>query len=259
MKKLCFLTLFFLLSSFSLQSQNFQQAKPWMGISIENSQEGVKVRGTIAGTPAEKAGFLNGDLIKKIDGNPMKDSEKLISYIQSKGVGNEVLVEFERNNKSNSIKLKLEARPDDLELLRKKLLGNKVPNFTLDRITDKANITQKEIQNSVTVIEFWATWCPACVASHPKLSKFAEENKSIKVFAVSNEDREEVLAYSKKHQYLFSILLDTNKEFIKFFTVSAIPMTVVLDKNSVIQFISLGSGTYLDEALSFAIELNSKK
>lgn len=239
-------------------SQNFQQAKPWMGISIENAQDGVRVKGTIAGTPAERAGFLDGDMIKKIDGNTMKDSKQLISYIQSKGVGNEVIIEFERNTKIINLKLKLEARPDDLDLIKKKLIGIKVPSFALESITNSITISNKDIENSITVIEFWATWCPACVSSHPRLSKFSEENKNIKVLAISNEEKDEVLKYFKKHNYQFNTLLDSNKEFIKFFTVSAIPMTVIIDKNGVIQFITLGAGIYLEEALNYAIELNKK-
>jgi len=249
---------FYFLLHFSLLSQNFQQAKPWMGIAIENAMDGVKVKGTMAGTPAEKAGFVTGDLIKKIDGNPMKDARELTLYIQSKGVGNEVKIDFERSTKSMTIKLKLEARPDDLEVLRKNLIGVKVPNFNLERISDNVNISNKEIENSITIIEFWATWCPACVSTHPKLSKFAEENKTIKVLAVSNEDRDDVLSYTKKHKYTFSVILDNSKEFIKFFTVSAIPMTVVIDKNGVIQHISLGAGTYFEESLNFALDLKKK-
>ena len=246
----------YFLLHFALFSQNFQQAKPWMGISIENTQDGVKVKGTIAGTPADKAGFVSGDVINKIDENTMKDSRELISYIQSKGVGNEVKIDFKRNTKNLSIKLKLEARPDDLELLRKNLVGVKVPSFNLERLGDNGSISNKVIENSVTIVIFWATWCPACISTHPRLSKFVEENKSIKVLAVSNEDRDDVLAYSKKYKYAFNIFLDKSKDFIKFFTVSAIPMTVVIDKNGVIQHISLGAGAYLEESLNFALDLN---
>jgi thiol-disulfide isomerase/thioredoxin len=249
---------FYFLLHFSLFSQNFQQAKPWMGIAIENAQDGVKVKGTMAGTPAEKAGFVSGDVIKKIDGNTMKDAKELTLYIQSKGVGNEVKIDFERSAKNLSIKLKLEARPDDLEVLRRNLVGVKVPSFNLERISDNGNISNKEIENSITVIEFWATWCPACVSTLPKLSRFTEENKSIKVLAISNEDKDDILSYAKKHKYTFSIFLDKSKEFIKFFTVSAIPMTVVIDKNGVIQHISLGAGAYFEESLNFALDLNKK-
>ncbi len=35
-------------------------------------------------------------------------------------------------------------------------------------------------------------------------------------------------------------------------------MTVIIDKNGVIQFITLGAGMYLEEALNYAIELNKK-
>ena len=60
------------------------------------------------------------------------DSAQLIEVIQSKGVGNKVLVELERNSKNLKISLQLEARPDELELLRKKLSNTKIPPFQLE-------------------------------------------------------------------------------------------------------------------------------
>jgi hypothetical protein len=35
-------------------------------------------------------------------------------------------------------------------------------------------------------------------------------------------------------------------------------MTVVIDKNGVIQHISLGAGAYFEESLNFALDLNKK-
>jgi len=252
------LTLSFTLS-LSLNAESFQQAKPWMGIAIGENPKGVGVNDAIAGTPAQKAGIKGGDIVKKIDAIPMKSPEQLINYVQSKGVGNDVKVELERDKKLITITLKLEARPDELELVKKKLLGKNVPEFKLAAISGKPFFTNKDIENSVTVVEFWATWCGPCVASHKKLSDFAEKNPNIKILAVSNENMDLVKAYAKKVNPKFTILQESDSNLAGFFMVTAIPTTAVIDRTGVIRFVTIGGGSYQEEALNFALELDKKK
>ena len=251
------LLLMFLIFSSNLLGESYRQAKPWMGIAIENKPNGVGVLDSIPGTPAERAGFLKGDLIKKIDSTQITDSAQLIEVIQSKGVGNKVLVELERNSKNLKISLQLEARPDELELLRKKLSNTKIPPFQLERILTKGMYTNQDIAAKITVIEFWATWCPACVGIHPRLSTFAKENPEIRVLAVSNEKRNVIEPYITKINPNFIPLRDSNIEFSKHFGVSAIPMILVIDGTGTIQHITLGSGSNMEEALKLAQELKN--
>jgi cytochrome c biogenesis protein CcmG/thiol:disulfide interchange protein DsbE len=242
-------------------SQSLQQARPWMGVAIEDKPEGVYVKDAISGTPAERAGIRKGDLIKKIDSTDIGSSQQLISYILSKGVGNEVIVYFERDQKPKQLTLQLEAKPDDLELIRKKIIGVKLPEFQLLKLKNKAAYTNNQIQGKVTVIEFWATWCPACVSSHGRLSEFASENPNTRVLAVTDEEEGLVKEYVNRVKPKFTTLRDPSHEFMKFFSVTAIPMTVVVDQKGVVRFATLGSGSYLEEALNFAkkLELNDKK
>ncbi|MCB1175969.1 MAG: redoxin domain-containing protein [Leptospiraceae bacterium] len=249
-----FLILLFLLTN-HIYSQSLKQAKPWMGIAIENSKEGVYIKNPIPDTPAFRAGFQEGDIVLKIDSEKIKDSKQLIDLIQSKGVGNRVEVTFQRKGKVQKIGLNLEARPDELELLKKNLIGKKIPDLKLSKVGNKSVFTNKDLKNKVTVIEFWATWCSACVSSHPRLSSFAKENKSINVLAVSSEKENVINRYLMNRNYSFKTLMDSQNALSKFFMVSAIPMTVVVDKKGIIQYATLGSGIYLEEALKFAENL----
>ncbi len=243
-----------------LYAQGFSQAKPWMGIVIETKlNDGVQIKDTVPETPAAKAGLKAEDVVKKIDGVVMTDAKQLISYIQAKGVGNEVVIDINRAGKDMKITLKLEAKPDDLELIRKSLVGKKIPDFTLDLIDKPGSIGAKDLVNKVAVIEFWATWCPACRDSHARLSKFAGDKPGITVLAVSDEEVPELKAYSEKVKPKFTIVRDTSREFSKQFMVSAIPMTVVVDKTGTITFATLGAGVYLEEAIAHALSLENKK
>lgn len=252
-----FLLLFFFASCLRAQeSQGFQEVKAWMGVSIEDKPEGVLVNRAIPGTPAEKAGLKPGDMIRKLDSSAVKDRKQLIDYVQSKGVGNEVTLEIEREKKILKLTLKLEAKPGELEVVQRQLIGKTLPEFQLENPAAKSAFTNKDIENKVTVIEFWATWCGPCRTSHKRLSEFVGENSSVKVIAVSNEESDLITDYMKKNTHKFTTLRDASGEFMKFFMVYAVPMTVIADRQGVIQFVSFGSGTYLEEALKNASDLD---
>jgi thiol-disulfide isomerase/thioredoxin len=230
-----------------------------MGISIETTEKGVFVKQAIPGTPAEKAGLQKGDIVKKIDSSSVQTVEELIQLVQSKGVGNTVNVEFIRENSLKKLSLKLEARPDSTELIKKQLIGKKVPKFTLEQVTSKTNFTEKDLNNQITVIEFWATWCGPCRATHQRLSQFSKENSNIQVIAISSEKMELIKEYLNSTKHNFTTLRDSTESLHLFFMVTAIPYSAVIDQNGVIRSIALGGGFYLEENLKLAVELSKKK
>jgi thiol-disulfide isomerase/thioredoxin len=243
----------------TINSQSLRDIKPWMGISIENKVDGVGINAAIPGTPAEKAGLKSGDLIKKIDSTIIQNTEQLISYVQSKGVGNEVSVEFIRDNKPMKFFLKLEAKPDELVLLKKQLIGKPVPDENLERITGRATFSKNDFLGKVTIVEFWATWCGPCRQTHETLSKFAEQNPSIQVLAVSAEEKDKIQKYMSSKNHKFTTLRDSTGTFHGFFRVTAIPMTVLIDKRGIIYTVSQGGGFYLEEVLTSALKLDKEK
>jgi len=83
-----------------------------------NMPEGVYVYSVSEGSPAEKCGLLTGDIIVGIDGNDISDSTDLQSQIASGKVGDEIEIEFYRNEKGEyvkkTVKATLEAKTEDL-------------------------------------------------------------------------------------------------------------------------------------------------
>lgn len=238
-------------------AQSLEEVKPWLGVAIETNPKGVLVKETIVGTPAEKAGLKKGDIITKIDSTNMKEAEQMIKYIRSKGVGNEVKVEFERENKKNKLAITLEAKPDEFEVVKKQLSGKEVPEFKLTDAESKKVYTKKDLENKITIFEFWASWCMPCRASHERLSEFAEQNPSIQILAISTESKDIIQNYIKGKNFKFKTVQDEKGDVSKHFMVSAIPMTALIDQKGKIQFLSLGGGIYLEETLKNASKLKN--
>ena len=61
------------------------------------------------------------------------------------------------------------------------------PEFNV-RLLDETTITFKDIQNRVTVIDFWGTWCKPCLAEIPDYSAFYRDykDKGVLFFALAH-------------------------------------------------------------------------
>ena len=232
--------------------------KPWLGIGIEQGKDGVLVKGVIPNTPAEGAGFQVGDEVLKIDGKPVKDPKELINLIQSAGIGQTVNVQLLRDKKIITKTLKLVVRPDELKLLRDRLVGKPAPNFDLEVIHGKETGRLKNLAGRVAIVEIWATWCPACRATHPRLSEVATANPNLAIIAISDEDKESLKAYAGRLNPKFTILRDTDGRAVGEWMASAIPMISVIGKDGKVAFVTVGAGEEAEEAIRVAIALSKK-
>jgi len=86
----------------------------WLGVSLEEDSNGrVRVTNVIRKSPAEEAGLREGDVILKINGREVRDGDYLAREIRNHRPGEEVRLEIERNGKTQEIKAKLGAYPEE--------------------------------------------------------------------------------------------------------------------------------------------------
>jgi putative serine protease PepD len=72
---------------------------------------GAEIQSIIPGGPAEKGKLRTGDIIKKIDGTAIRDSSDVAQVVGTKGPGDEVTVEVERNGLTQELTVTLGTRP----------------------------------------------------------------------------------------------------------------------------------------------------
>lgn len=73
---------------------------------------GAYVQSIVAGSPAEKAGLKQGDIITEIDGIKLVDNAdfSIANYINKKKIGDSVTLKFWRDNKEQTVTVKLEKK-----------------------------------------------------------------------------------------------------------------------------------------------------
>lgn len=95
-------------------------------------------------------------------------------------------------------------------------------------------VALSDLKGKVVVMNFWATWCPPCIAEMPSLQKLHEELKSendIVFMAIEvDQDIDKAAKFMAKNKYtlpLYTVGSELPEELMS----NSIPMTVILAKN----------------------------
>lgn len=120
--------------------------------------------------------------------------------------------------------------------------GDPAVNFTLETL-DGGSFTLADQAGKVVVLDFWATWCPPCIAGLPVVTGVTKEyaDKGV-VFAGLNvqEDRETVQKFMDKKKWDFRVAFDSDGSIGNAYGVSGIPQTVIIDKKGVVRHVHVG-------------------
>jgi peroxiredoxin len=118
-------------------------------------------------------------------------------------------------------------------------VGDIAPGFTLQNLDGKQVALQDVVgRNKVTLVNFWATWCPPCRAEIPELVDFYKkyQNKGVTVLAVNlQQDAATVSKLAGQMGMNFPILLDRDGSVGGKYQVYYIPTTFILDRTGTIR------------------------
>lgn len=102
-------------------NKNGSISRPFLGIRyrlitrdlalLNEVPQGAYVQELVADSPAEKAGIQPGDIITKIDGQPVNSDTKVSEIIQKKKVGDQVSLEVWSDGQTRSVNTTLEESP----------------------------------------------------------------------------------------------------------------------------------------------------
>lgn len=118
--------------------------------------------------------------------------------------------------------------------------GDPAPDFELTTLTGKKT-NLSDFKGKKIILNFWASWCPPCVAEMPHMQKFYEKNKDngIEIVAVNLTSMEkkiqDVKDFSNKYELSFPILLDEKGEIGSKFQAFGIPTSYIVDSKGIIR------------------------
>lgn len=136
-------------------------------------------------------------------------------------------------------------------------MPDEVPLFTLaDYRGNKVSLA--DLRGKVVLINFWATWCPPCVAEMPTLQALSESfsDRPFAVLAINMaEDREAIEAFlaHTKMRLDFPLLVDPGGTVASDYNVLQLPATLLVDRDGMFAFGGIGERDWNSEAVKSEI------
>ena len=125
----------------------------------------------------------------------------------------------------------------------------KAQNFSLEDLN--GNIVQlDDYLGKVVFLNFWTTWCPACLIEMPSMEKLYKsfKNKDFVILAVDmQEDKETVGEFKKRFKLSFPILLDKEGIVAAYYGVRGIPASYFIDREGYLYAVAMGARDWASE------------
>ncbi|WP_340066792.1 TlpA disulfide reductase family protein [Ascidiimonas aurantiaca] len=119
--------------------------------------------------------------------------------------------------------------------------GQTIPDFEVPLLNSEKLLSNNNLTQRVTLIDFWATWCKPCINEFPNIKENYQKykDKGFQVVSISiDEDLEKLRAYSDKNPFPWEYSAYTDNGFesdiVKKFQVLAIPKPVLIDSKGTI-------------------------
>jgi peroxiredoxin len=116
------------------------------------------------------------------------------------------------------------------------------PDFTL-RTMNGPNLRLHEQRGRVVMVNFWATWCGPCRQEMPHLNRLHDKYRAAGFVLLGvnvDDDVRKAADLAAKLGVTFPVLLDTDKKVSKSYDMSAMPATVLIDKDGRVRFLHRG-------------------
>lgn len=111
--------------------------------------------------------------------------------------------------------------------------GYPAPSFTLPNLSG-TKVSLSNYNGRVVMLDFWATWCPPCRMSIPKLQEFygKYEKKGFTVVGISlDENKNAVPKFVQDRGIKYDVLLGGDSNVTETYKVWSLPTFYLLDRN----------------------------
>jgi peroxiredoxin len=125
-------------------------------------------------------------------------------------------------------------------------VGDTAPDFSLKSIDGQTVRLSSLRGKKVVALDFWATWCSACLEELPKLNKaysmYRDKGFEVLSIVLNPGDLDEIHRVKKEQKIEFPILLDSNWDVANLYGLEGpVPVVLVIDGKGVIRFTHFGN------------------
>lgn len=224
-------------------------APGWLGVELakrESGEPGVLIRSVMRGSPAERAGIVDGDVVLSVDGDNVAQPTDLRQRVMQALAGSRVSLGVLRGADTRLFAVELEAAPNDDELMRKNYVGVRAPDFgALDAVQGSITPSLPALKGRVVVLEFWASWCGVCHVMAPTLNEWNDRYSAqgLTVLGVTNDPVDVAGRTAGQLGMGYPLASDGSGKMLKAYRAYALPTLFVIDKQGNVRDVLIGYST----------------
>ena len=107
----------------------------------------------------------------------------------------------------------------------------------------------EEFKGKVVLVNFWATWCPPCVAELPSLNElYADYGNQVDFLFVAQDELKKVNKFLQKREYTLPVYFSVDRP-PSLLESSNIPATYVLSKDGELVVAEIGAADWNSDAI----------
>ena len=111
-----------------------------------------------------------------------------------------------------------------------------------------------DLRNNVVIVNFWATWCPPCVAEMPELQALHKKyGDRVALVLVTNEKPEVVEAFMEKNEYVMPVFYLASEAPAPL-SFNAFPTTFIISKDGRVVSKKTGAANWNSKATEKILE-----
>ncbi len=136
------------------------------------------------------------------------------------------------------------------------LVGKPAPDFTLALLDQEASFKLSDQKGKIVVLDFWATWCGPCVRAMPMVEAAVRDFPEDKVRLVAvnlQEQPKQIKSMLERHKLDVTVALDIDGVVAERYEASAIPQTVIIDRDGKIVRLFVGGSNDLGDQIKSTI------
>ncbi|QNT13476.1 TlpA family protein disulfide reductase [Empedobacter stercoris] len=144
--------------------------------------------------------------------------------------------------------MKLGLFDPKLEKVEKSSQPETEANYIFEMVdVDGKAVNMEDLKGKVVFMNFWATWCPPCIAEMPSIQTLydkVKDDKDIVILTVEVEGKRDKVAKFMERKKLSLPVVYPNSSIPTEFFNGSLPTTIILDKKGNIAHTTMGMADY---------------
>ncbi len=227
-------------------NEDTNDARGWLGVELEAAapaEAGVRIGRVVPKSPAEAAGILAGDLVMRIDDQPVASPSDVIGIVSGQHAGARLGLALKRRGADRLVAVILGALPERDEIYRMTFVDQPAPPFDALKIANGSfKPTLQAQRGQVLVVEFWAPWCVACRALVPHMNQWHDRYsaRGLRMIAITADPADQAAATASELGMKYPVASDESGKTVSAYQAMAIPAVFVIDRRGTVRDVMVG-------------------